>query len=152
MNETQTMFQTMNDNFKTGMKQWQDALQTWNGFVIEATRSQFDTAFAMREQGGKLWAEANKRSGELAGREQKLVIESTELWRTQLQANADLALQLTRSMGEATRSFATEAGRAMQAQAQATQEQMNDIMQQAAEVVQAAAETPANGTRTRVKS
>lgn len=150
MNETQTMFQTMNDTMKTGMKQWQDALQTWNGFMVEATQQQFDTAFALREQGGKLWAEANKRSGEMARREQKLVVETSELWRTQIQANADLATQLTRSMTEATRTFSSETGRAMQAQAQAAQEQMNDIMQQATEVVQAVAESPANGTRTRV--
>jgi hypothetical protein len=151
MNETQTMFQTMNDTMKTGMKQWQDALQAWNGFVIEATQQQFDAAFAVREQSGKLWAEANKRSGEMAKREQKMVVETSDLWRAQIQANADLATQLTRSMTEASRAFSTETGRAMQAQAQAAQEQMSDIMQQATEVAQAAAESPANGTRTRVK-
>ncbi len=152
MNETQPMYQTMNESFRTGLKQWQDALQAWNGFVVEATQHQLDSAFALREHNGKLWAEANRRAGEIAGREHKLVIESAQLWQTQLKANADLATQLTRSMAEATRAFASETGRAMQAQAQVAQEQMNDIMQQATEVVQAAAETPANGTRTRAKA
>ena len=76
MNDFQNIHQTMNENFKTGLRQWQDVMQAWNGFAIEAGQTGIDTLFALREQTTGLWTEANRRAQDLATREHKLVIET----------------------------------------------------------------------------
>jgi len=150
MNDFQNVYQTLNDNFKTGLRQWQDAIQAWNGFVTDAGQTQIETLFALREQNVNLWAEANKRAGDLASRERKLAAETAELWQKQVKANADLATQLAQSTNETVQAFSAETGRAVQRQAQVAQSQVNELIHQAADAVAAVAETPVNGARSRV--
>lgn len=166
MNDTQKMYQTLNENTAAGMRQWQEAAQTWNTAMTEAWNTQLDTWFANREQATQIWTQAAQRAQDLFQREQKLLAQAGEQARTQMKTTAEWATQWAQTWTEAGQTWSTEAGQAMQKQTHAAQAQMNQVLHQAtaaqtqvntmlheaAETMQTAVAAPTNGSRARAKS
>lgn len=140
----------MNDSYKAGLEQWQNAMQAWSQMLIETSQANLETWLKLREHAGALVEQGLSRSQTLYTREQEAFGRSADLWKGQVQAQMALGTQMWQALSEAGRSWTAEASRTMQAQAQAAQSQMTEMMSQASELAEAAG--PANGARSRVKN
>lgn len=173
MNDTQKLYQTLNENAAAGLRQWQEAARTWNTAMTEAWNGQvalwngqIDTWFAQREQATQVWMQAAHRAQDLFQREQKLFAQAGEQARAQMKPSTEWAAQWVQMWTDAAQVWSTEAGQALQKQTHAAQEQMNHVLHQAtaaqtqvnamwqdaAETLQTAVAAPTNGSRARAKS
>jgi len=112
--------------FDAAREAWQSGLTMWSENLVQTSQKNLDMALSLREQYGKLFGQAMDRSQAIAGQEQALFGQLSELVQHQTKTQMEMASKLSGSL--------MEAGRGWQQQAQAAQTQISELVGQTAEM------------------